>query len=736
MQKFVSEFNLRNSIPALTAGLITGVTLIFYHISLATLIFSGDLSAFIADGIGLLLFGAAIIGLSVAILGSLPGTIPAVQDSPAAIFALVAVAIALQIPQNAPSDRLYFTVVAAISFTTILTGILFLLIARFGLSSFVRFVPYPVVGGFLAGTGWLLAQGALGVMSNLPLRFSDIPLLFRSDVLLRWVPGVLFAVMLVYVQRRFSHPLVMPGFLIAGMILFYIILFATGTSIADATARGLLLGPFSQKALWTPLRLSALSLVDWPIILAQSGKLVSIMVLSTIAILLNANALELAVQKDIDLNRELTAAGLGNVLAGLGGGPVGYQTIGMSSLAQRLGGRSRATTLISSLLIGAALLFGASILSYFPKAILGGLLLFLGLSFLVEWVYDAARRLPRTDYLLVLIILVIVATIGFLEGVGAGIVIAVILFVVNYSRVEFVKDTLTGGSYRSNMERPVEHRQLLDEKAGQLYILRLQGFLFFGTAQNLLNRIRERIRDPQQARLQFLILDFHRVSALDSSAVMSFRRMYQLAESDHIHLVMTELKPSIQERLEQGGLLENEDAYYKVFPALDYGMEWCENRILAEDSRSLIMKASTLQAQMKKVFTIPGQIERFMKYLDKQEFDKGHLLIKRGDPPEAMYFVDSGRVSARLEIERGKYLRLRSMGGGTVVGEVGLYLNNIRTADIVTDTHSIVYCLNAAALTQMEQNDPDLASALHHWMARLLAERLSDNNKTLEALLN
>jgi sulfate permease, SulP family len=238
------------------------------------------------------------------------------------------------------------------------------------------------------------------------------------------------------------------------------------------------------------------------------------------------------------------------------------------------------------------------------------------------------------------------------------------------------------------------------------------------------------------ARMRYLILDFHRVSALDSSAVLSFTRLFQLAETNHIHLVVTELKPVIQKRLEQGGLIEGENTYYMVFPSLDYGMEWCEKQILAEDSRSLIMKAASLQGQLKKVFGTPEQVERFMKYLERQEFDKGHALIKQGDPPESMYFVDAGRVSAQLEVEDGHLVRLKSMGGGTVVGEIGLYLDQIRTATIVTDTHSVVYCLRATALKQMEQNDPDLASTLHHWMARMLAERLSDNNRTLEALLN
>jgi len=734
---YLQEFHLKQFAPNLTAGLVTGMTAIFFQTSLAALIFSGELAAFLADGIGIILFGGLALAIAVTFFGSLPGTMPSVQDSPAAIFALAAAAITSQmLAAAAPPEQVYITVVASLALTTILTGLLFIVIGRFGLSSFVRFVPYPVVGGFLAGTGWLLVQGALGVMSGLPMHLSDVPILFRSDILILWLPGALFALVLLFVLRRFQHPLLMLGLLLGGVAAFYGVLFATDTSVADASARGLLLGPFPSGSLWAPLNLASLARVDWPAILSQLGKFVSVAVVSMIALLLNANALELATRKDIDLNRELIAAGVGNMLGGLGGSPVGYQTIGMSALAHRMGGGSRSTTLIATLMIGAALLFGASVLSFFPKAILGGLLFYLGLSFLVEWVVDAWKTLPHTDYFLVLIILVIVAGVGFLQGVGAGVVIAVILFAVNYSRVEFVKDTLTGSSYRSNMERPLEHRQLLDEQGGQIHVLRLQGFLFFGTAQNLLNRIRERIHDAGKARLRFLVLDFHRVASLDSSAVLGFTRIYQLAEANHIHLVLTELKPVIQTRLAQGGLEQGDDEFLRIFPHLDYGMEWCENMVLSQDSRSLIMKAASLQAQLKKMFPSPEHIERFMKYLEREQVEKDHTLINQGDPPDCMYFVDSGQVAVQLEVEPGQFIRLRKMGGGTVVGEIGMYLEQKRTASIVTTLPGVVYKLTEGALRKMERDDPDIATSLNHWMVQLLAQRLTDNNRALEALLN
>ncbi len=218
--------------------------------------------------------------------------------------------------------------------------------------------------------------------------------------------------------------------------------------------------------------------------------------------------------------------------------------------------------------------------------------------------------------------------------------------------------------------------------------------------------------------------------------MLSFTRLYQLAVANQIHLLITEIKPDIRQRLEQGGLIEDENAFYKIFQSLDYGMEWYENRVLAEDSRSLIMKAATLKAQLKKIFNSPEKIERFMKYLERRDFKKGHVLISQGQRPESMYFVDSGHVSAQLEIEPGRFIRLQSMGGGTVVGEIGLYLNQTRTANVITDTPSIVYRLAKNSLDQMEKDDPDLAAALHEWMARMLAERLRNNIRTLEALLS
>jgi len=81
-------------------------------------------------------------------------------------------------------------------------------------------------------------------------------------------------------------------------------------------------------------------------------------------------------------------------------------------------------------------------------------------------------------------------------------------------------------------------------------------------------------------------------------------------------------------------------------------------------------------------------------------------------------------------------VRLRTMGAGTVVGEMGLYLQQARSASVVADAPTVVHRLTAEALDRMEHSDPAAAAALHRFMAHLLAERLANTNKTLQALLD
>ena len=389
MKSFIKEFQLKKLIPSLTAGFIIGVTDVSFEISLAALIFSGALAPYVAYGIGFVLFGAFMILLLSALTSSIPGTITIPQDTPAAILALIVAGTAGNMSASATLDQTFITAVTAIIVTTVLAGLIFILFGQLKLSSFARFIPYPVVGGFLAGTGWLLAKGGLSVMVDMPLTLGNLPRLFQTDNLLHLLPGVIFALALVLLIRRTSHALVIPGMLALSIGIFYSFLAIAGISTSQATEMGWLLGPFKQEALFQPLGPSVLAQVDWSAIFSQVDKIGAVIALSLISLLLNVSALEVAAKEDIDMNRELQSAGLANIVAGLFGSTVGYQALSLTVLAHRLNAKTRLAGVFTALVCGGALLFGASLLSYFPKPMMGGILLFMGLSFLVEWVIDA-----------------------------------------------------------------------------------------------------------------------------------------------------------------------------------------------------------------------------------------------------------------------------------------------------------------------------------------------------------
>ena len=123
--------------------------------------------------------------------------------------------------------------------------------------------------------------------------------------------------------------------------------------------------------------------------------------------------------------------------------------------------------------------------------------------------------------------------------------------------------------------------------------------------------------------------------------------------------------------------------------------------------------------------------DRLLPYLQRQQVPQGTHLIRQSELSECLYFIESGQVTARLEIDAARTMRLRTQNAGTVVGEVGLFLGGRRTASVVTEEPSTVYMLSATALQRMRMEDPALALAFHEFIVRLLAERLTTASNML-----
>jgi len=721
-------------VPGLVAGAISGTLIVTFGISLAALIFTGDLAHYVPAGIGVLLLSSFIIGGVVALRSSYKPVISAPQENTSVILALMAAAIGQKLPAGV--DALP-TILASFALASIGTGTLFALLGLLRLGKIVRYIPYPVIGGFLGGTGWLLVQGSLSVLTGVAITADNVHLLFARGAAITWVPGIVFGALVTLVIRRRHHFLLLPGLLAGGVGLFYLVLAIAGISVATAEARGYLLGPFPQGGLWPPFRLEALGRIDWGVLRSTAGSIAALTVLAAISILLNASGLELATDEEIDLDRELRVTALANLLSGALGGVMGYLSLSESTLNYKIGARTRLPGLISASASLLTLVAGAAAVSYFPKPILGGLLLFLGLSFLLETVYDAWFRLPLIEYALVLAILLAVVTQGFLAGIGAGLLISAVLFAGSYARIHVVKHAILGSVLRSKASRSVAKESLLKRRGEQIHVLQLQGYIFFGTAYDLLKDVQSRLLGLGKLcklRARFVVLDFRHVDGLDSSAVVAFTRMRKLATAEGATLAFTELPKSVSRQLERGGCLDPtagapspnlvlraERPASAVFEDLDRGLEWCENQVLG-----------TLQPGEVAPESERALVHRLAEYLERIEAEEGYNLYKLGEVSKDLILIESGEVVAWLDVEGGRSKRLRTMGPGSVVGEAGLYLGQPRSASVRTSRPSVLHRLSAESLSRMTREAPELSSALHYYVVRLLAERVVETTSAAQ----
>lgn len=730
--------NVSGAFNTACAAIVTAAFTIIACSSFAALIFTGPLSGYVGQGIWIGLFTALVVGTIVALASSCPGVIAIPQDRIAPILALMSVSMVARM-DTASAQEKCLAVMAAIAVVSLITGLFLFILGRLRLGNLIRYIPYPVIGGFLAGSGWLLVRGSLRVMTGKAFGFSTLAFYFQPSVLVQWLPGIVFACVVFFAMKRWKHPLTLPLMLLAAIGLFWIILAVGGIPATAARQHGwlpnLALGQGSSG-------LSSFFIINsapWYLIAQEWSILGTILLTSVVSILLTASALELVAGEEIDLNRELRAAGLATFAAGLGGGMVGFHSLGMSRLVLSMKARSRWVGFASGVLCGLALLAGPSVVLLLPQFVCGGLLCFLGLTFLWEWVYEARRTLNAVDYGVVILILAVVGTVGYPQGVGVGILAATIMFIHNYSRVDVVTHAYSGADLRSNVDRSMSESRLLRERGAQIYVLRLQGFIFFGTANHLLHEVRSRATDAAQAQLKYVIMDFRRVTGLDASAIFSLNKVENLARKQGFNLLLSQVSPDLNTQFQQGGLTGSTDGGCKIMHDLDCALEWCEDRLLANGNGHANGHTNghgvRLEQQLQHAWPDGVNAQGILPYLERLEVPAATHLIRQSEQSESLYFVESGRVTARLEFEDGRTLRLRTMGAGTVVGEVGLFLRGTRAASVVTDQPCIVYRLSANALERMNRENPDLALAFHRYLICLLGERLTSSAALLRGLV-
>lgn len=711
------------------AGLVVSLVAIIFNISYAALVFSGPLAAYLPFGITAALISLSASAIIVSLFSSLPILCAGPDSLTAAVVALIMGNLATTLVAAGLTQTLFPTILIAFVIATTATGAVLWAAGRFHLGHWVRYIPYPVIGGFLAGTGWLITRGGIKVMSEIPVELDQVRRLLQVDALILWLPGLLFALILLVAARFYKHFLLIPAFVLGATGIFYALLVLTGTTIQQAAAIGWFFAPFSETIYQFPLTREMGQAVSWSALPAQSASLFALFLITLIDLLLVASGLELSLERNIDLNRELRITGIANVVTGFFGGFVACLSTSRTILAQKAGATGRLSGLVVAAVGIVMLLYGDPVIAYIPKPVLGGLLLYLGLSLLVQWLYESWHKLRLADYALIWVILLAIGTAGLLPGIGVGIVIASIIFTITYSRVPILKHDLMGADYPSNRARTFQQQRYLNTHAQQIRILWLQGYLFFGTTIQLVEYITELVENRKQA-LRFLVLNFHDSSGVDASALLSFTKLQRLTREHGIHLIYTGLNETLFAQFEKQKLVSAHDRDQTLFTDLDHGLEWCEDQLL-QDGNLQRQRFMPLALQLGELFPETAQVTTFMSYLEVRRIKANETLIAEGEKNSDIYLVEHGQVTLLTRLMNGQTRRVATLGAGAILGEWRMPPNGYAVAD----QRGQIYILAQSALQRMVAQDPALAVIFFQFIAHISGEQLVLANTTIDRLL-
>ena len=589
----------------------------------------------------------------------------------------------------------------------------------------------------MAGLGWLMLNAGFIVSADLRMNLESLGLFLDGGIVARWLPSVGFALCIIVLQVRFKSTLIMPGAIVLSLVLFYAWAQFVHGDLRGLEEAGWFLPKLPEVMYWKLPDLSAVGLISPAMLLASAGGIVMTIVQCTLNLFFKASAQEIVTERELDFNQECRVNGLANIAGGVsGGGIVGYHLPSMTAVVESMSAYGRLAGVFLAIMFGLTLIFGSAIYSVIPRFLPASLLMYVGLLFLKQWLLDSRSKLPRQDYVVVALIALVTASFGLMAGFFVGVVVAVTFFAFEYSRMDVIKQELSGSFHRSNLDRSFAQNQLLQAQGDRILILRLQGFIFFGTAYRFYAHVKSRVSAAQGGRLRFIILDFNAVRGLDVSTIVDFQKLKKATDGKGIALLVSNISPQLQALLAEGGIVETRPGQPALFDDLDHALEFCEN-ILLKEARLLDDQRVAFERQLTEHATIRQRdAEAAGAFLERMETKAGDVVCRQGDESDAMFFIESGRVDVILADEGGGELRLRSMTAGAVIGEVGFYLGKARSATIVVTEAGVLRRLSHEALRQMEETAPQTASAIHVHIASLLSDRLSTTNRLVQELMD
>jgi sulfate permease, SulP family len=615
----------------------------------------------------------------------------------------------------------------------VLAGTLQLILGKARLAGFVRIVPYPVLVGFTAGLALTLVWSQIPVILGYPPERAVLslrPWQDGSPAALAIVVGTL-AIHALITLRKPAWPALAVAFL-AGLALTLIVALIAGNPASPALS-------FVLPGLPVPLptadmlgRIAAF-LAD-P---ARAGTLLLfvalIALISTVETLLSVISIDSLLETFTDPNQELVAQGVSNILCGLLGGMTSAGSMARTLVNHQAGARTRLSVLVHGLQM-AALMVVSEPLKLLPMPVLAAIMLIVAHGMIDPWLirllrHAASERDLRAKSLpslfVVAVTLLVTVFINPLGGVLCGTAMAGALFLRALSRpvLRAVQDATGSASRRM---RPAAEVEALNGLRRQILIARIEGPVFFGTANQLRAWSRAPDADPLSPS-RVVIIDLGEAGEIDVTGSLVINQMRARLAAGGRAVGFTGLSPP---DARQKTLLEFDPGrQLRFFPDLDRALEWAEDEVLKSAGLALAPNSSGTRSSLADGLA-PDIGRAILERFAVQRVPAGAIIFREGEAGEALFVLEEGLV--RLEIGEGDHsVRLRTIAPGVVFGEMALLDSRPRSATAIAETDCVVRSLSQAEFEAFTAEFPMLAGRLMQNLARELAQRLRATNAIL-----
>lgn len=608
-----------------------------------------------------------------------------------------------------------------------LAGAVQLAFGVFRLGGLVRFLPHPVLAGFILGVAILIVAAQvphlLGIGRGAPGRTVWAALEAARPVTL--AIGLGTAALTVVMARRWPS---LPAALVA------VVAFTAVHHLLHLLLPALPLGPLlGMKAisLAPPATLLEagsgrgldLLAAHWPELVNTALVLAAVASLDT---LLGAAAVDAVAATRHTPSRALVGQGLGNLTsAALGGLPLAFSAA-TAIAAHRAGARTRAAGVYCALALALLLTLGQGLIALVPVAVLSGVMLTLALGLVDRWAGGLARRAlhgpadPDTRLALAVVAAVCVVTIMSNEvvAVALGVVLSMVLFIVAMNR-SLVRTVATGAERRSRRLYREDVAARLREIGRRIKVLDLEGPLFFGTADRLARETQSAARDAR-----VVILDLRRVESIDATGAITLEQISRRLARDGIALYLAHVTPDGRRGhtlSEYRTFLERPRADW--FEDVDQALEAAERLLLAEDGMPAGAGVLPLDRAVLCAGLAADEVEVLSRHMERHELAAGDVLFREGDPGDRLYVLLSGVITISTRAPHGTH-RLVTAEAGAVFGELAMIDGAPRSATARADEAAVLLSLSAAGLARLEADEPRLAARLLENVLRHVATRL------------